>query len=178
MKKLVALALSLGVLGIGIYQMNQPEQVVAHGSFAKAYTDVSASQDAQHVVIGKVKKKVKSYVKGWPQTELLIETEQNVKGELPSQFIFVQDGGLDEEANQFVTFENYELLKPGKSYLFFLNKVNEQDEITSEENGLVKYWSIGGPQTVYEINDKKVKNLYNKQAKELKELENIIKENK
>lgn len=151
--------------GLSYYKISQPEVVHANGSLAKHYTDEEAAKVAKYIVIGQVKQKLKSYDRnGLPVTDLQVEVIKNLKGNIGQEFIFTQDGGYLKETNQIVIFDNYEILTLGEQYLFFLDKVDEEG----------RYWSIGGPLTVYRLEGTQAMNSFPSRNKAVKQLEDVI----
>ncbi|MFZ5627372.1 MAG: hypothetical protein ACOY3H_08550 [Bacillota bacterium] len=84
-----------------------------------------------------------------PKTFFEVQVVENLKGNLGDKFIFRQDGAIDEKNNEKIIIENYDLLSPGQTYLFFLDKVPDKNNT---------YWSINGPFSVYQIDGDMAKN--------------------
>ncbi|MBC9784979.1 hypothetical protein H1S01_10710 [Heliobacterium chlorum] len=166
MKRFFLLLFIMSIVSLIIYKATEPPVTITFGSFAHYYSDETATQKAYSVVIGRVKKVLGTNNNGYPKTEILVEVEKNFKGDLNSEFIFLQDGGLDEETGSIVQIGDYKILAPGNRYLFFLNKADAEPG---------KYWSIGGPQTVYLVSGDIAKNAFSStRDKSISELEEII----
>lgn len=158
----------LGIVTFGFYQINKTDIVKVHPSYAIKYNPRSASRSAQYIVIGKVNKIIDTEVVGFPKTLMQINVEENLKGNIGNKFIFTQDGGKSKD-NKIIQFDEYKILTPGQSYVFFLKKHNSKEDI---------YWSVGGEQTVYGIKGDLAKNTIPGKDIKLKELKNIIKSDK
>ncbi|MBM7868528.1 hypothetical protein GTO89_05090 [Heliobacterium gestii] len=170
MKRTVISVIVLSLLCFIAYKVNEPTVTIAHGSLTMRYTDNKAAKEAKYIVIGTVKKHIGFSNEAFPMTDMTVEIEKSIKGNLNGEIVFVQEGGFDKEENRIIQIDNYKLLKEGNKYLLFLNEV-------PDEPG--KYWSIGGPQTVYGLEKGKAINAHrDADNKTLAELEDIINNNK
>lgn len=125
----------------GYKYLNEPSLINLKASYAYILSDAEAAKKAKHIVVGKVNK-VQGYdLSGFmPKTFFEVQVVENLKGNLGDKFIFRQDGAIDEKNNEKIIIENYDLLSPGQTYLFFLDKVPDKNNT---------YWSINGPFSVY-----------------------------
>lgn len=94
-----------------------------HASYAIDVSDLKAVVgDSDYVVVAKVIDYVSTTysVSGMPLTEYVVQVVENIKGKLDTtkEISIIKEGGLNEEQNKFVIYENDLLPQVGQCYIF------------------------------------------------------------
>ncbi len=94
-----------------------------HASYAYDATDMkSVVGYSDYVIVAKVTDYVKTTYSpsGMPLTEYTVQVVENIKGKLDTteEISIIKEGGLNEDRNTFVIYENDILPQVGKFYIF------------------------------------------------------------
>ena len=94
-----------------------------HASYAIDVSDLKAVVgDSDYVVVAKVTDYISTTysASGIPLTEYAVQVVENIKGKLDTtkEISIVKEGGLNEEKNKFVIYENDLLPQVGQYYIF------------------------------------------------------------
>lgn len=118
-----------------------------HASYAVDVSDLKALVgDSDYVIVAKVTDYISTTysASGMPLTEYTIQVVENIKGKLdPTKEIsIIKEGGLNEDNDKFVIYENDLLPQVGKYYIFCIyaqstgiNRVCGENYTLTIENG-------------------------------------------
>ncbi|OAN10093.1 MULTISPECIES: hypothetical protein [Exiguobacterium] len=156
-KKITAIVGLAGILGLGtFYLVDQNEsasgkqvssiqkadlkKVTMTGDFAMDVTKTtSVVGNSENVFIAKVEKEI-SHDETLPSTQFQVTIVKNVKGELSEEQVVNQNAGIFDDNGEKVllTYEDQEMLVPGKTYLF----ATIHDEKTDWHNPVPAYGEV------------------------------------
>lgn len=118
-----------------------------HASYAVDVSDLKALVgDSDYVIVAKVTDYINTTYSaaGIPLTEYTIQVVENIKGKLDTtkEISIIKEGGLNEENNKFVIYDNDLLPQVGQYYIFCIfvqstgiNRVCGENYTLTIENG-------------------------------------------